>query len=117
MQRSQSAASTRDLLLARRRRATHRRPVRGEPPARSATIPGPDASGLTSTSMHMTTNFPTRLLQPTPLRVATVTLCLMLGGCTIVGDWFGGDHEDYKDHAKRTQPLDVPPDLTQLQKD
>ncbi len=65
----------------------------------------------------MTTNFPTRLLHPTPLRVATVTLCLTLGGCTVVGDWFGGDKDDYKNHAKRTQPLDVPPDLTQLQKD
>ena len=64
----------------------------------------------------MTTSLPTRLLQPTPLRVATVTLCLMLGGCTLTGDWFG-DHADYKAGSKRTQPLDVPPDLTQLQRD
>ena len=90
--------------------------ARGEPAASSATIPGPDTSGLTSTSMPMTTNFPTRL-HPTPLRVATVTLCLMLGGCTVVGDWFGSDHADYKNNAQRTQPLDVPPDLTQLQRD
>ena len=67
--------------------------------------------------MHMTTNFPTRLLHPTPLRVATVTLCLMLGGCTVVGDWFSSDRTDYKGASKRTQPLEVPPDLTQLQKD
>ena len=65
----------------------------------------------------MTTNFPTRLLHPTPLRVATVTLCLMLGGCTVVGDWFSSDRTDYKGASKRTQPLEVPPDLTQLQKD
>ncbi len=64
----------------------------------------------------MTTHFPTRLLHPTPLRVATVTLCFMLGGCTVVGDWFGSS-TDYKSGAKRTQPLEVPPDLTQLQKD
>ncbi|HEX7688159.1 MAG TPA: outer membrane protein assembly factor BamC [Burkholderiaceae bacterium] len=64
----------------------------------------------------MTTSLPTRLLQPTPLRVATVTLCLMLGGCTLTGDWFG-DHADYKAGSKRTQPLEVPPDLTQLQRD
>ncbi len=67
--------------------------------------------------MHMTNHFPTRLLRTTPLRVATVTLCLMLGGCTIVGDWFSSGSTDYKGAAKRTQPLDVPPDLTQLQKD
>jgi outer membrane protein assembly factor BamC len=67
--------------------------------------------------MHMTTNLPTRLLHSTPLRVATVTLCLMLGGCTMVGDWFSSDRTDYKGAAKRTQPLEVPPDLTQLQKD
>ncbi len=65
----------------------------------------------------MTTHFPTRLLHPTPLRVATVTLCLMLGGCTVVGDWFSHGETDYKGASKRTQPLEVPPDLTQLQKD
>ncbi len=65
----------------------------------------------------MTTHFPTRLLHPTPLRVATVTLCLTLGGCTVVGDWFSSGGTDYKGASKRTQPLEVPPDLTQLQKD
>ena len=67
--------------------------------------------------MHMTTHFPTRLLPSTPLRVATVTLCLTLGGCTVVGDWFSHGDTDYKGASKRTQPLEVPPDLTQLQKD
>ena len=67
--------------------------------------------------MHMTTLSPTRLLHPTPLRVATVTLCLMLGGCTVIGDWFSHGDTDYKGASKRTQPLEVPPDLTQLQKD
>ena len=65
----------------------------------------------------MTTHFPMRLLQSTPLRVATVTLCLTLGGCTVVGDWFSHGDTDYKGASKRTQPLEVPPDLTQLQKD
>ena len=55
--------------------------------------------------MHMNTNFPTRLLHPTPLRVATVTLCLTLGGCTVVGDWFSHGDTDYKGASKRTQPL------------
>jgi outer membrane protein assembly factor BamC len=67
--------------------------------------------------MHMTTHFQTRLLHPTPLRVATVTLCLMLGGCTVVGDWFSHGDTDYKGASKRSAPLEVPPDLTQLQKD
>jgi outer membrane protein assembly factor BamC len=67
--------------------------------------------------MHMTTHFPTRLLHPTPLRVATVTLCLTLGGCTVVGDWFSHGDTNYKGASKRTQPLEVPPDLTQLQRD
>ena len=67
--------------------------------------------------MHMTTHFPKRLLHPTPLRVATVTLCFMLGGCSVFGDWFSHGETDYKGAAKRTQPLEVPPDLTQLQKD
>ncbi len=67
--------------------------------------------------MHMTNHFPTRLLRTTPLRVATVTLCLTLGGCTVVGDWFSSGGTDYKGASKRTQPLEVPPDLTQLAKD
>ena len=67
--------------------------------------------------MHMTTHSPTRLLHPTPLRVATVTLCLMLGGCTVIGGWFSHGDTDYKGASKRSQPLEVPPDLTQLQKD
>jgi outer membrane protein assembly factor BamC len=46
-----------------------------------------------------------------------MTLCLMLGGCTVYGDWFGGDKSNYQSGARRTQALDVPPDLTQLQKD
>jgi outer membrane protein assembly factor BamC len=47
-----------------------------------------------------------------------MTLCLMLGGCTVYGDWFGGDNKsNYQSGARRTQPLDVPPDLSQLQKD
>ncbi|HEY9024029.1 MAG TPA: outer membrane protein assembly factor BamC, partial [Burkholderiaceae bacterium] len=65
----------------------------------------------------MTTLSPMRLFHPTPLRVATVTLCFMLGGCTVIGDWFSHGDTDYKGASKRTQPLEVPPDLTQLQKD
>jgi hypothetical protein len=57
----------------------------------------------------MTTVSPIRPLSPTPLRAATVTLCLILGGCTTYGDWFGSDKVNYKNNATRTQPLDVRP--------
>ena len=53
----------------------------------------------------------------TPLRVAPLTLALLLGGCTIYGDWFGGKESAYKTGSSRTQALDVPPDLTQLSRD
>jgi outer membrane protein assembly factor BamC len=68
----------------------------------------------------MTTSSPLRSFRPTPIRAATLALALLLGsgleGCTMVGDWLGGK-SDYQAGAKRTQPLDVPPDLTQLQRD
>src|ERR1700748_1385148 len=67
--------------------------------------------------MHMTTHFPTRLLQSTPLRVATVTLCLTLGGARAVEDGFSQRDPDNKGAPSRPHPLEVPPDLTQLQKD
>ena len=57
------------------------------------------------------------LLKPTPIRVATLTLCVLLGGCSVIGDWWGAEKSDYKGASKRTQPLEVPPDLTQLQHD
>jgi outer membrane protein assembly factor BamC len=68
----------------------------------------------------MKTPSPLRSFRPTPVRAATLALALVLAsgleGCTMVGDWLGGK-TDYQAGAKRTQPLEVPPDLTQLQKD
>jgi outer membrane protein assembly factor BamC len=65
----------------------------------------------------MTTSFSMRLPRPTPVRVATLALTLTIGlgleGCT---SWFGGK-SDYQTGSQRTQPLEVPPDLSQLQKD
>jgi len=89
----------------------------GLPGATSATMPGPVLAGLTSNPLPMTTHSPTRLLSPTPVRVAALTLCFALGGCTVIGDWWSSEKTDYRGQAKRTQPLEVPPDLTQLQKD
>jgi len=63
------------------------------------------------------TNSPTRFVQPTPVRIAALTLCLTLGGCTVTGDWWSSEKTNYRGQSKRTQPLEVPPDLTQLQKD
>lgn len=44
---------------------------------------------------------------------------LLLAGCTsFSGDgFFGGDKVDYRNSTARTQPLEVPPDLTQLSRD
>lgn len=68
----------------------------------------------------MTTSSSLRAPRPTPVRVATLALTLTLAGslsgCGILGDWLGGK-SDYQAGAQRTQPLDVPPDLTQLQRD
>jgi outer membrane protein assembly factor BamC len=57
-----------------------------------------------------------RFLTPSPRHAATLALALLLGGCTLYGDWFGGG-DKYKDNASRTKALDVPPDLTQLSRD
>lgn len=69
----------------------------------------------------MKTPLSLRSPRPTTVRAATLTILtaglgLGLGGCTAVGDWFGGK-ADYQAGAQRTQPLEVPPDLTQLQRD
>lgn len=56
----------------------------------------------------------TQTLASTPVRVAVLgTLAFSLAACTTV---FEGDKVDYRG-AKKAAPLDVPPDLTQLQKD
>jgi outer membrane protein assembly factor BamC len=46
---------------------------------------------------------------------ALASAAALLGGCTIVGDGlFSGDKVDYRSTAIKSQPLEVPPDLTQL---
>ncbi len=47
----------------------------------------------------------------------TVAMTATLAGCTSIGSLFGGDKVDYRSTATRAQPLDVPPDLTQLARD
>ena len=47
----------------------------------------------------------------------TASVAATLAGCTSIGSLFGGDKVDYRNTATRAQPLDVPPDLTQLARD
>jgi outer membrane protein assembly factor BamC len=51
----------------------------------------------------------------TPLRAATLLLALTMVGCTSVN--VSGDKIDYRSKANKTDPLDIPPDLTQLVRD
>jgi outer membrane protein assembly factor BamC len=51
-------------------------------------------------------------------RLAGPLACaLAIQGCTTVSDSFTGNKVDYRAGAVRAQPVDVPPDLTQLQAD
>ena len=52
------------------------------------------------------------------LRLAlALTAALSLGGCSTVNDMLSGDKIDYKSQSTKTVRLEVPPDLTQLQRD
>lgn len=46
--------------------------------------------------------------------LATGIALLALSGCSSVGSMLEGDRIDYRSGGRRTQPLEVPPDLTQL---
>lgn len=48
--------------------------------------------------------------------LATASL-LALGGCGMIESITGGDKVDYRTGARKTAPLEVPPDLTQLSRD
>ncbi len=52
-----------------------------------------------------------------PVRAATLALIALLSGCSTVENFLSGDKVDYRSAASKTTPLDVPPDLTQLQRD
>ena len=54
----------------------------------------------------------------TAVRAATLALAAMLSGCTMLSSVTGGDDKiDYRSQAQKTAPLEVPPDLTQLQRE
>jgi outer membrane protein assembly factor BamC len=51
-------------------------------------------------------------------RITAVALAALLAtGCSTVDRTLNGDRIDYRSQAGKTAPLDVPPDLTQLQRD
>jgi outer membrane protein assembly factor BamC len=53
-----------------------------------------------------------------PLRTTFVLTTLMvLGGCSTVENLIQGDKVDYRSQSVKTAPLEVPPDLSQLQRD
>ena len=55
---------------------------------------------------------------PSALRLAlALTAALALGACSTVNDFLAGDKIDYKSQSTKTARLEVPPDLTQLQRD
>ena len=51
------------------------------------------------------------------LTLLTVAVAASLAGCSTIEGLFGGDKVDYRTTAAKAQPLDVPPDLTQLARD
>lgn len=58
------------------------------------------------------------LAATTPVRAATLTLVVLLSGCSAMENFLGGDSKlDYRSNAQKTAPLEVPPDLTQLQRE
>lgn len=97
-----------------------RRPVRlfhllPHTTARRAVLPAPKRAGSPQEMPLVKAPFAV-----TPLRGATLALALALTGCsTLDGSLsLGGDSKvDYRSQSAKTQPLDVPPDLSQLARD
>ena len=59
----------------------------------------------------------TASLLPALRSTVLVTAALALGACSTIDGFLSGDKIDYKSQSAKTAPLDVPPDLTQLQRD
>jgi outer membrane protein assembly factor BamC len=52
-----------------------------------------------------------------PNRFVLPAVLALLAGCSTVDGFLQGDKVDYRSQAVKTAPLEVPPDLTQLQRD
>jgi len=59
----------------------------------------------------------TTSLLPTLRAAALTAAALALGACSTIDGFLSGDKIDYKSQSAKTAPLEVPPDLTQLQRD
>jgi outer membrane protein assembly factor BamC len=57
------------------------------------------------------------LARPRAVTAVALAAALLLGGCSSLGGLFGRDEPDYRRQAGKTQPLEVPPDLSQLSRD
>lgn len=60
---------------------------------------------------------PSPLARPHAVTAVALATALLLGGCSSVGSLFGRDEPDYRAQSGKTQPLEVPPDLSQLARD
>ena len=59
----------------------------------------------------------TASLLPTLRAIALLTGAIALGACSTIDGFLSGDKIDYKSQSAKTAPLEVPPDLSQLQRD
>ena len=55
--------------------------------------------------------------RPRAATAVALAATLLLGGCSALGGLFGRDDAAYRNEAGKTQPLEVPPDLSQLARD
>jgi outer membrane protein assembly factor BamC len=70
---------------------------------------------LTVSTSFLSSSF---MVKITPsLSALTLAACMVLAGCSTVEEFLSGDKVDYKGQSVKTAPLEVPPDLTQLQRD
>jgi outer membrane protein assembly factor BamC len=60
---------------------------------------------------------PSPFARPHAVTAVALAMALLLGGCSSVGSLFGRDEPDYRGQSGKTQPLEVPPDLSQLARD
>ncbi|WP_395701459.1 outer membrane protein assembly factor BamC [Aquabacterium sp.] len=58
-----------------------------------------------------------RVFVVTPTRAAALALVALLAGCSSLENTISDDKVNYRSQAAKTEPLEVPPDLTQLARD